>query len=337
MIVTSWRLLRYRLPLRRPLTTGACGFREGLIVELTEESGVVGRGEAAPLPGLHTDDIDALIPALRGGLRTGPVRGLASQSLPLVGQFAIESAALTMSAAKFARPPEFMLSGSPARWIPVNGLITGGDPLVQAQQQVAAGYQTLKLKVGRGPVDEEVALVKQLRALVGPEVALRLDANRAWSLPAAIRFCHGIAGQDIAYIEEPLADPQQLSALHRQTGVPLALDESLLDLPAVEGLVALVIKPSVLGMGRTMKLIAAAKERGLTPVISAAFESAVGMVALTALAASIGEGLVAQGLGTSDWLAEDVMPPPVIEDGGIALSLPRSLLRTAHIVEIAFA
>ena len=44
---------------------------------------------------------------------------------------------------------------------------------------MADGFSTLKLKVGTDAATD-VARVRAVRAAVGPDVALRLDANQGW-------------------------------------------------------------------------------------------------------------------------------------------------------------
>lgn len=116
----------------------------------------------------------------------------------------------------------------------VNGLLDcQGSPeeaAAEAAALLAAGppYAALKVKVGRraDPLEDAAALLA-IRAAVGPGVRLRADANRAWSLDQAAAFARAAAGAALEYVEEPTADPADLAELHRRTGLPLALDESV--------------------------------------------------------------------------------------------------------------
>lgn len=66
-------------------------------------------------------------------------------------------------------------------------------------------------------------------------MVLRLDANQAWTLAEAQRFCSAFAGErserveGVDYIEEPLSDPRLLAHFWETSGknLPYALDESL--------------------------------------------------------------------------------------------------------------
>ena len=178
-----------------------------------------------------------------------------------------------------------------------------------------AGYGSIKLKVGTRTVAEDVDLFRALGEELGEDISLRLDANRAWDYEEAAEFVGGTAGVRFEYVEEPLADPWRLPELVGEFGVPVALDESLVGMEPekVEETfaVAFVLKPTLLGgISRTLRIAGWALRLGVTPVVSSAYESGVGMAALVALAAGIGDSPVPAGLDTYRAMAEDVLETP---------------------------
>ncbi|MFT5684723.1 MAG: o-succinylbenzoate synthase [Myxococcota bacterium] len=326
-----WRLYRYRLPLTRALTTGVDSHtRVGLILALTDAAGNTGYGEAAPLPGLHVETLPEIEAALIAAL-------CEEAPAPPVARLAIEGAVLMLSAAAQSTRPARILSRDVADFVSFNALIAGTDPLGSAQAAAEAGHGVVKLKVGRGHPDDDLAVLTAIRSRF-PALQVRLDANRAWSLPTAEAFCAEAARLGgVAYIEEPLSDPSRLSDLHRATGIPLALDESLpegvVDFP--EGVVALVIKPSVLSLTGAMQWSARARTQGMAAIISGAFESGVGRRVHLALAASLGYPAPISGLSTAGWLAEDVLDPPLVPING-RFALPHvAALRTDRLEVVA--
>ena len=108
---------------------------------------------------------------------------------------------------------------------------------------------------------------------------IRLDANRLWSLNDAITFCRQIGPEGIAYVEEPLSDTTSYPAFHRRTDMPVALDETLVQLGIEgaekwQGASAFILKPSLLGgLAWTGEYIAAALKKGVTLSSASAFES----------------------------------------------------------------
>ncbi len=104
----------------------------------------------------------------------------------------------------------------------------------QAQAMVAAfGFQSLKLKAGVLPPDQEVRTIKQLHDAFGPGVPLRIDPNTAWSLDTSLRYARQLDGL-LEYYEDPVAGKEAMAALAKQTRLPLATNMccvSFADLP----------------------------------------------------------------------------------------------------------
>ncbi|KAL3698745.1 hypothetical protein R1sor_012821 [Riccia sorocarpa] len=202
-----------------------------------------------------------------------------------------------------------------------------------AEQMVQEGFCTIKLKVGRrSSVLEDAAVVKLVRKRVGPQVTLRADANRKWSLQEAILFANSVDSCGLQYLEEPVQDLQDLAQFCKDTTIPVALDESLdenylnvetlLQTYARGNVVAVVVKPSrVGGFEQACKIAQCAQSHGLMVVISSAFESSITLAALAQFAAYIDwqreqtqrstsssgthDRAVAHGLGTYKWLKDD--------------------------------
>ncbi|MEM8890097.1 MAG: enolase C-terminal domain-like protein, partial [Bacteroidota bacterium] len=84
----------------------------------------------------------------------------------------------------------------------------------------------IKIKVGHEGDVEDLALA---RMIMGPEVDIRVDANRAWSLAEAIHKLEEFRPYRISCVEEPLQADEidKLPALSQRTDIPLLLDESL--------------------------------------------------------------------------------------------------------------
>lgn len=91
----------------------------------------------------------------------------------------------------------------------------------------AAGFQAIKLKVGRRLEDDLAAVRAVARAV---DVPLRLDANMAWpSVAEAGRAMRALAGEArVEWFEQPLGrrDLEGMRALRRMTGLPVMADES---------------------------------------------------------------------------------------------------------------
>ncbi|PAP77898.1 o-succinylbenzoate synthase [Rubrivirga marina] len=331
MTIADVRVLPYRLPLAEPVMWNSerREARDGLLFRVESIGGHVGWGDAAPLPGFSRESLAEAESTLRdlgaalvgreidvgAGLPGGALAAaLDAAGLPASVRFAVDLALLDLAALEVGRTPPQVLHPDPAVVLPLNGLVMGtGDAAVESALWLAkAGYVAVKLKVGRQRVAEDVALVRAVDEALPAAVALRLDANRAWSWDEAVAFAEGVDGVVLDYVEEPLAEPERMPELWHDTGLPLALDETLQEPgggTAIRGWAeAAVLKPTLLGgVARTLALAAAARAAGVRPVLSAAFESGVGLRGIAALAAAT--GAEPAGLDTYRWLAADVLSP----------------------------
>lgn len=291
---------RFRIPFRRSVMLGGQSFsyRDGILLERE------GRwAEASPLPGFSRESIDDVIAVLQGTpndlqeeFAGRTKKSMARCISPLI------PAALEFGLSSLDQPQPCRLQ------VPLNKLLMG-DPeqiLADAQQCNREGFSAVKLKVGRGCLDSEISLVRQVRELLQDQIQLRLDANQAWTLKQARRFAQETESLHIQYIEEPLQNSLQLEQLYRETHLPYALDESLIGGSTLEdwpSAAALVCKPTILG-GRTE--IERLASTGKPVVFSSAFESGVGIARIMQLAMEFSPSVPA-GLDTLGWMAGDLL------------------------------
>ncbi|CAH9131215.1 unnamed protein product [Cuscuta epithymum] len=200
-----------------------------------------------------------------------------------------------------------------------------------AADLVNEGFAALKLKVARHHDPNYDALViQEIRKKVGEEVEIRADANRNWSYEEAIQFAHSVKNCCLQYIEEPVKNEDDIIRFYEATGLPVALDETintdrenqfeLLSKYTHPGIVAFVIKPSVIGGFENAALVARwAQLLGKSAVISATYETSLGLSAYVQFSYFIDlqnldilriankevRPSIAHGLGTYKWFKED--------------------------------
>ena len=94
---------------------------------------------------------------------------------------------------------------------------------------LARGVDGVKIKVGRPDLAEDVERVAAVRELIGPDVALMVDANYALGVEDAIRAARAFAAHDVMWFEEPTIpdDFAGYGRIARESGVPLAMGENL--------------------------------------------------------------------------------------------------------------
>lgn len=236
-----------RLRLRTPLTTahGTVAERELLDVLILGADGVAGAGEAAPLPsydGVTLDDVRAALEDCRPivhdaeGLPRAMALAECRRAAVLPQAIAAIDLALWDLEARRADVPVWRLLGAHADPEPVavNALIRAEDRAGAAREAaaaVAAGFACVKAKVGIG---DDAGRIAAIRAALGPDVALRIDANGAWSVEEALAHLRALAPSRIELCEEPARGVAELEAVAAEAAVPIAMDETAIAPGALE-------------------------------------------------------------------------------------------------------
>ncbi len=111
----------------------------------------------------------------------------------------------------------------------VNLHYTLDELVAQVQRWVGAGFSAVKVKVGKPDVAEDLERMTAVRAVLGPDRALMIDANQRWDLDRATRSMEVLSAVDPAWIEEPLRadDLAGHIELARRIDVPIALGENV--------------------------------------------------------------------------------------------------------------
>lgn len=207
--------------------------------------------------------------------------------------------------------------------------------VTEATENVDAGFEALKLKIGFGAHpdfpygrEEDIELVRAVREAVGDDVTLMVDANQAYDMADARWVGRRLADLDVFFFEEPFpaTDIDGYSRLNEAIDVPLAGGESwalepefreVLDVGGVD-----YTQPDIASAGgitSTMRIAAATRQanRRCLPHV---FGSAVALAAsLQVLAVLPGEPLL-EFDRTPNPFREDLPTTPIeLEDSRVAI------------------
>lgn len=219
--------------------------------------------------------------------------------------------------------------------IPVNVTVPAVGPDDAARiVQDSAGCRTAKVKVAeRGQaLAEDLERVAAVRAALGADGKIRVDANGAWDVDTAVTAIRALDRYTLEYVEQPCATLDELAAVRRRVDVPLAADESVRtaeDPLRIAGLAAAdIVVLKVQPLGGVRRALEVAESCGLPVVVSSALETSVGIAAGLALAAALPELPYACGLATVQLLAADVCSQPLLPvDGALPVTRPEPDLR----------
>src|SRR3954451_11795078 len=213
--------------------------------------------------------------------------------------------------------------------VPVNVTVPAVDAGRAHAIVTASGCRTAKVKVAEPGQTEadDLARVEAVRDALGPDGAIRVDANAAWAVDTAVERIMQLDRVGLEYVEQPCASLDELRALRRRIDVRVAADEVVrraadplaVDLHDVCDVVVLKVQP----LGGVRAALRVAEVHGLPCVVSSALETSVGIAAGVALAAALPELPFACGLATVALFTADVSSTPLLPvDGALPVIRP---------------
>jgi muconate cycloisomerase len=174
------------------------------------------------------------------------------------------------------------------------GIMETDEAVAEAEEAVTEGVETIKVKAGLDP-ERDVDLIRRLREALGPDVTIRVDANEGYELPSeAARVIREMNEYDIAYMEQPVSDVEDMAQVARDVSVPLMADEgawtpqnilSLREHRAAELFALYVTKPG--GLHRAREVGVVAEAAGLRCDIGGSIEMGIGNAANLHLGAAV--------------------------------------------------
>ena len=279
--------------------------RDVLLVRVVVD-GVDGWAECAALPDAGYDgiDVDGAVAALRSDPRGGPpVAAAAVATAMLDARLRTEGRSLAdwLGAERTMVPAGVAVGFFPSI----------GELVTEVRRQVAAGYRRVKVKIGPG---HDVEVARAVRAEVGPDIVVQVDANGAYTLDDA-----GVLAQlddlDLLLVEQPLPrhDLEGHAALSRRIITPVCLDESIRSLADARRAIDLgacsviCVKPGPLGGIEVAKAVHdLCVEAHIDAWCGGMLETGVGRAALLALAALPGFTLPGDLSATGRWYDDDL-------------------------------
>ena len=311
-------VITYSLPFREPYITarGELHERQLILVRIRGE-GLEGWGETAALSLRGGMGIEEIAADLRDrcwpGLLEGEVepkriwsaiarcrnRGASPQAVA-----AVDIAIHDLIGRATGDPVWRLLGATEASPVPCNATLPAANPAETrrlAHEWAAEGFRTFKLKVG---LPGDVTQVATVRQALGEEVAIRVDANGAWSVDDAAARLEALAQHRIELADQPVGTFEQMVDLRRRVDVRVAADESIVSpfdarrakqLDACD--VAAVKIAKVGGLGAALEIA-----ETMPSYLSSSLEGPVGITAaahaVQALRYRNGDAGVAHGLAT---------------------------------------
>lgn len=240
----------YRYPVETPVRTsfGVMRDRPALFVRIEDAEGAVGWGEVwCNFPACGAEHrarlVETLFAPLLEGRDPADPAALGADLAQKTAVIAIQSgepgptqqciagidiALWDLAARRAAKPLWRLLGGTDPRVRVYASGINPERPEIVAARCRAEGHRAFKLKVGFG-LATDIANLRAMRAALGEDAALMVDANQAWDLASAIPAAARMAPFALGWIEEPLRADRpwpEWQALAKATRIPLAAGEN---------------------------------------------------------------------------------------------------------------
>ena len=332
MRITGVEIVPVKLPLLEPFVVSYGTFPDlaTVLVRLETDEGMIGWGEATPDPHVTGETFEGVVATLRhlapALLGRDPLdRSAAMRLLGLrVAGVPTAKAALDIAlhdlAGHVAGLPVWTLLGGPARKVlSISRVISLKSPeamAIDASRHVAAGFGTVKLKIGdASDIRGDVYRVAAVREVVGPDIGIKIDVNGGWRTAGkAVGAAKGIAPYEPEYVEQPVdrRDLEGLAEVRRLSGVPVMADGAVLD--ARDALMAVRLRACDLiniklmkcgGLLAALALDAVAETAGVSCQVGTMVESSVASAAGLHLAQALHNAATVE-MGGPIMLAEDV-------------------------------
>jgi L-alanine-DL-glutamate epimerase-like enolase superfamily enzyme len=278
---------------------------QNTFLRIHRDDGLVGMGECSAFPMLVGEtqatcfEVGRDLAGILKGRDPGDIPArMAELHAHIAFNTTIKSAfdmALHDLAAKAAGLPLYRFLGGARKEIETDFTLGIGTPAKMAEAARAAaakGARTLKIKLGKDG-KEDVERVRLIRAAVGPDLALRADANQGWDFATAAETLRAIAPYGIQFCEQPIHHDfdTRLPGLRRLSPVPIMADESvfnrhdairLIEAGAVDFINVKLAKSG--GILEAMAIAEEAGKRGVECMLGGMLESRLALTAKVHLA-----------------------------------------------------
>ena len=195
------------------------------------------------------------------------------------------------------------------------------EMIARIDEKVAAGFGTIKLKVGAIDFAQELEMIEYVRKRYSEhELVIRLDANGGFTPDNALSRLDSLSKYGIHSIEQPIKAGQweESAMVCSKSPIPIALDEELIGITNPMMMMELlkcikphyiILKPSLMGgFSGSLEWLQMAAQFQIGGWITSALESNIGLNALAQWVTTL-EPRMPQGLGTGTVFSNNIISP----------------------------
>ncbi|MCD0489422.1 dipeptide epimerase [Pedobacter sp. MC2016-14] len=241
MKISHTDIYRFSIPMEPfVIATGTMHFAQNVLIRIHTDTGIYGLGECSAFPMIVGETQDTCLimakefAALIKGKDPLEIPERMEDLLAFTAHNSTIKSAFDMAlfdiAAKNANLPLYKFLGGHKKTIETDMTIGIGCPekmAIAALKYKEEGCSILKVKLGKN-VKDDLERVALIRAAVGEEMLIRLDANQGWSFDEALFILGALEKYNIEFCEQPMRTwyDDRLPELCLNSPVKIMADES---------------------------------------------------------------------------------------------------------------
>ena len=253
MTILHTDIYKFSIPMH-PFTiaTGTMHYAQNILIRVHTDAGYYGVGECSAFPMIVGEtqatcfEMAKDFAALWKGKDATDIEARMQQLHDFTAFNATIKSAFDMAlydlAAKAAGQPLYQFLGGKKKTVETDltiGISTPENMAKKAIEFVQDGVRMIKIKLGK-TVSDDVERVKKIRAAVGNDIVLRIDANQGWSFNDARDALQQMGPYHLQFCEQPMRhwDDHLLPELRSGSPVKIMADESVFDHHDAQRLIA---------------------------------------------------------------------------------------------------
>ena len=246
MKITEIELFAIHLPLYEPFVISYASFdyMPSIIVKITTDSGHIGYGEGVADEHVTGESLESTFAVLKNTIapkligenpknmeRIHDLMDSAIYGVP-TAKAAIDIACYDVVGKALGVPVYDLLGGRFHKEFPLTHVLSINEPekmADEAEERVAAGYRSMKMKVGTNVADDVLRIIA-VRERIGEDIAIRVDVNQGWKNSAnTLQGLQKLESSGLDWLEQPVLadDIDGMVEVKAKSSTPMMIDEGL--------------------------------------------------------------------------------------------------------------
>jgi L-alanine-DL-glutamate epimerase-like enolase superfamily enzyme len=246
MKIAEIEIYAIHLPLYEPfvISYATYDYMPSIIVKITTDTGIVGYGESVADEHVTGESWEGTFAILKNTLAPKLI-GENPMSMERIHELmdseiygaptakaAIDIACYDAAGKALGVPVYNLLGGRYHEDFPITHVLSIATPEAmakEAEEKVAAGYRSMKMKVGTNVADD-VLRIQAVRERVGEEIAIRVDVNQGWVNSAnTLQGIQKLQDCSLDWLEQPVRadDIDGMVEVKSKSSTPMMIDEGL--------------------------------------------------------------------------------------------------------------